>query len=208
MRFLKRFSAALVLVVVIGCITANADTLTGSATADNAFTAYISTSNSVLGTEIGSGIDWTQSYSLTATTLTPGTTYYLHIIATNISGPEAFIGAFSLAGTNFQFSNGTQSLFTNTTDWTAAIGTGTSAGDWTIPVALAVLETYAYPNPSNLIKSGANWIWTAGEYAADGDIAYLSTTITPTPEPGSIILLGSGLLGLAGVVRRKLGIGA
>ena len=29
-------------------------------------------------------------------------------------------------------------------------------------------------------------------------------TITPTPEPGSIFLLGSGLLGLAGLVRRKL----
>jgi hypothetical protein len=31
----------------------------------------------------------------------------------------------------------------------------------------------------------------------------VSGSITPTPEPGSIFLLGSGLLGLAGLVRRK-----
>lgn len=30
------------------------------------------------------------------------------------------------------------------------------------------------------------------------------STITPTPEPGSLLLFGSGLLGLAGILRRKL----
>jgi len=31
-----------------------------------------------------------------------------------------------------------------------------------------------------------------------------TTTTAPTPEPSSIVLLGSGILGLAGVLRRKL----
>jgi PEP-CTERM motif len=32
----------------------------------------------------------------------------------------------------------------------------------------------------------------------------LATTLVPTPEPGSLIMFGSGILGLAGFVRRKL----
>ena len=36
--------------------------------------------------------------------------------------------------------------------------------------------------------------------------AYLNINATTTPEPGSAMLLGMGLLGLAGMVRRKLGV--
>jgi hypothetical protein len=37
-------------------------------------------------------------------------------------------------------------------------------------------------------------------YSLDG----VSVAVTPTPEPTSLLLLGSGLVGLAGMVRRKL----
>jgi hypothetical protein len=45
-----------------------------------------------------------------------------------------------------------------------------------------------------------------GEYFGDhpADVNSGDSSITPTPEPGTILLLGSGLLGLAGVVRRKV----
>ena len=37
-----------------------------------------------------------------------------------------------------------------------------------------------------------------------GDIGALVTTFATTPEPSSLLLLGSGVLGLAGMGRRKL----
>jgi hypothetical protein len=40
----------------------------------------------------------------------------------------------------------------------------------------------------------------AGSHNASGDAKLTAST----PEPSSIMLLGSGLLGLAGLIRRKL----
>lgn len=218
MSFLKRFSAALVIVVAVGCVTANADTLntlTGTVTADDSFIAYISTSNSTLGTEFastkaGDTNTWTIQYPI-STILGSNTTYYLQIVVANGGGgPEAFSGTFSLAGTNFQFSNGTQTLGTNATNWTGI--SVTDASVWQTPNAPAYLENDGTYNIYNSPYPGAEWIWSQGGSDSITDVADLSTTITSrvaaTPEPGSIILLGSGLLGLAGVVRRKLGIGA
>jgi MSHA biogenesis protein MshQ len=193
--------------VALGCATANADTLTGTATADDQFLAFISTDNSTLGTPIGSGNLWLNSFPVGSGTLTPGTTYYLHIIAINTGGPEGFIGSFSLNGTGFKFSNGTQTLVTNTANWS-----GIAVNDpnvWTTPTGPVQIDTsyigspYSYWGVPGTIDPSAQWIWanpTVGYYAD------LSTTIYSTPEPGTIILLGSGLLGLVGVVRRKLGI--
>lgn len=36
---------------------------------------------------------------------------------------------------------------------------------------------------------------------------YLDTQFTSTPEPSSLVLLGSGVLGVAGLIRRKLNLG-
>ena len=38
----------------------------------------------------------------------------------------------------------------------------------------------------------------------DGGITGLSYTTSTTPEPGTLIMLGTGILGLAGTLRRKL----
>jgi PEP-CTERM motif len=112
---------------------ASAAALTGELTADDAFAAYISTSNSTLGTLVSGGNYWPSTYNL-STPLTSGNTYYLHVIAdnnlyygTSSSKPvnaDGFLGQFNITGSGFHFANGTQELLTNTSDWSASPNTG------------------------------------------------------------------------------------
>jgi hypothetical protein len=99
---------------------AKATSISGAVTADNAFFAYISTSNSVRGTLVASGNDWGTTFTIPSFALTPGQTYYLQIEAINYGGPGAIIGDFTLSDAGFQFANGSQHLLTNTANWLAS----------------------------------------------------------------------------------------
>jgi hypothetical protein len=53
------------------------------------------------------------------------------------------------------------------------------------------------------ISAGAHWIWTSAPLAST---AYFSTPITPVsavPIPGTFWLLGTGLIGLIGMLGNK-----
>ena len=68
--------------------SANAtETLSGNLTADNAFFAYISTSDSTLGALVASGSDFhVDNYAIPTTSLAEGTNF-LHIEVINFGGP-------------------------------------------------------------------------------------------------------------------------
>ncbi len=74
--------------------------------------------------------------------------------------------------------------------------------------------TFHYPSPNGVMIGQNTWVleistdakfFKAGTFnLLDDDVAILKGFAPAVPEPGSLALLGSGLIGIAGVVRRKL----
>ena len=57
--------------------------------------------------------------------------------------------------------------------------------------------------PVSGISAGANWIWTEQNFGDSGapdvdDSVFFRVTMHPVPEPGTLFLLGTGLIGIAG----------
>ncbi len=82
-----------------------------------------------------------------------------------------------------------RSIDGNTVGWNWAIGAGIDPG---------------YCGPVLIIETNAR-AYTAGTLSIiDSGVATVPSFAPAVPEPGSMMLLGTGLLGLAGIVRRKL----
>jgi MSHA biogenesis protein MshQ len=152
--------------------------LTGSMNVDNAFSAYISTDDSVQGTLIGSGNNWPTTVDIAAT-LTEGQDYYLHIYATDAGGVAGFLGNFELSGTGHTFSNGLTTLNTDTVNWSV------STSDWSNYQAASsygVNGTSTWGTQEN-VDVNAEWIWSSDN---NGDnINYFSTTISAAATPSN-----------------------
>ena len=208
---------------------AQATTLSGTLTADNAFSAYLSTSASSLGTLIATGSDWSKSYSFTSMTLAAGQSYFLNIEAYNASGsgvnPGAFIGTLTLSDPGFHFANGTLTLETGGAGWTGGFNAaGSVPNAWSQPTGSVVALG---PNGSGPwgtrpgIDASAQWIWpgdaqsspqtptvSGGECAncvVDFQARILASNSgsTPVPEPASFAVFVVALAGLAAAMRRR-----
>jgi hypothetical protein len=204
---MKKFGLLLFVLSLVFASSVYAAELSGNLTVDDAFNLYLSTDDfsegiSLLSRPDGMNDEWRTSESF-STTLAPGT-YYLHLTGMDkrqvIAG---FLGDFTLTG-NLAFSNGLQSLFTNTTNWTVrdtdwsntTFGTLTSIGQ------NSVAEPWLSANggPISGINNNAEWIWTDNGNFNDSP-RFFSTKITVTPEPFSAALF---LIGGVALSTRKL----
>ena len=206
--------------LTVSLSAAMADSLSGTLTADNGFYAYLSTSATSQGTLLTQANNYQTTASFSNIALTSGTTYYLQIAAFNQGGPAGVLGNFSLSGTSFAFGNGTQTLVTNTTDWTYSYATANTATYPSPNVASGWGSSALTPGgygtngvgpwgTYSSINSSAQWIWDAtnSSYGSSSQPQLLfEASITPvaTPEPGSFFLFGSGLLIMAGMWRRRM----
>ncbi len=226
-RFATILAASLtVLAAPLAAMPANATTLSGTLTVDNAFNAYLSTSASSLGTLLTSGANWGQSFSFSNVALTAGETYYLNIEAANIDGPAGFIGSFGLSGSGFHFANGRQKLNTGVAHWTGGFNAATSnlPQSWTSAagsvVALGSNGSAPWYSRSG-IASTAQWIWPSDSQSSPGTptnnggectnctVDFQATILAdkaapaPVPEPASIAVFATALAGLAFTLRRR-----
>lgn len=188
---------ALACVFVFGGVAA-ASSLSGTISVDNEFSLYLSTNDSQLGNLVTSSTNWTSPTSFNVS-LTPGTTYFLHVVGFNDGGPDMFVGSFNLSDTNFSFSNGTQALDTNTTDFK---GNLTGFGNtYSTPLDFGPSGTSPWGSLAG-INSTAHFIWMDPNENVNLN-NYFTTKITSSavPEPATCAALAIGALGL--LARRR-----
>lgn len=198
MRLSPSRSIAALLVTLAVAVPAAATTLGAAVNVDNEFKLYLSTDDSVLGTEVLSGVNWPTTYVLAAAALGSGT-QYLHLVATDLGPPGAFLGEFSLSDSGFKFANGTQHLLTNTSDWNVRIA-GFGDADQA-PVSLGLNGVGPWGTRSG-VSASAEWIWSAD--GCGSCTRYFSTEIaSAVPEPQTYALMLSGLALVGAALRRR-----
>ncbi len=170
-------------------------------TADDSYSLYVSTSDSVLGTLIGNGSGWETAETLDFV-VPMNQKLYLHVVGAN--GGEGLAGVIAqLKLSSYIFLETDSTLLVSDTNWAGnttgysdALSAASDCG------AYGVGPWNTTPGASTF-DSSAHWIWAGANPRPAGDTAYLSTSFTIVPEPGMLSLFVCGLLSLLAYAWRR-----
>jgi hypothetical protein len=99
------------------------------------------------------------------------------------------------SGSSFTYTGGTLTIMSGATTLFSGTFSSSTPGTVTVtPVSILISGVLANGGGTETITLGKN-----GAFTVSADIG-----VVTTPEPGTLGLIGTGLIGLAGLARRKL----